>query len=48
MTHDASYAALSKLGLGKSSERVGCIEVMDNVFNGYNPTILLNVRIGEN
>lgn len=48
VTHDASYTVLSKLGLGKFPERVGCIEVMDNVFIGYNATILPNVRIGEN
>ena len=48
VTHDASYTVLSKLGLDKFPERVGCIEVMDNVFIGYNATILPNVRIGEN
>ena len=48
VTHDASYTVLSKLGLGNFPERVGCIEVMDNVFIGYNATILPNVRIGEN
>ena len=48
VTHDASYTILNKLGLGHFPERVGCIEVMDNVFIGYNVTILPNVRIGEN
>lgn len=48
VTHDASYTVLSKLGQAKFPERVGCIEVMDNVFIGYNVTILPNVRIGEN
>ena len=48
VTHDASYTVLNKLGLGKFPERVGCIEVMDNVFIGYNVTVLPNVRIGEN
>ena len=48
VTHDASYAVLNKLGIGHFPERVGCIEVMDNVFIGYNATILPNVRIGEN
>ena len=48
VTHDASHAVLNKLGLGYFPERVGCIEVMDNVFIGYNVTILPNVRIGEN
>ena len=48
VTHDASYTVLNRLGLGHFPERVGCIEVMDNVFIGYNVTILPNVRIGEN
>lgn len=48
VTHDASYVVLNKLGLGHFPEKVGCIEVMDNVFIGYNATILPNVRIGEN
>ena len=48
VAHDASYTILNKLGIGKFPERVGCIEVMDNVFIGYNATILPNVRIGEN
>lgn len=48
VTHDASYTVLNNLGLGKFPERVGCIEVMNNVFIGYNTTILPNVRIGEN
>lgn len=48
VTHDASYRVLNNLGFGKFPEKVGCIEVMDNVFIGYNATILPNVRIGEN
>ena len=32
VTHDASYSVLNKLGKGLFPERVGCIEVMDNVF----------------
>ena len=48
VTHDASYTILNNLGLGHFPERVGCIEVMNNVFIGYNSTILPNVRIGEN
>ena len=48
ITHDASYAVLNRLGRGKFPEPVGCIEIMDNVFIGYNSTILPNVRIGEN
>ena len=30
------------------SEKIGCIEIMDNVFVGADTTILYNVRIGEN
>ncbi len=48
VTHDASFTVLNKLERGHFPERVGCIEVMDNVFIGYNVTILPNVRIGEN
>ena len=49
ITHDASYAVLNNLNTGiKFPEKVGCIEIMDNVFVGYNATILPNVRIGEN
>ncbi|MDO5157157.1 MAG: acyltransferase [Eubacteriales bacterium] len=48
VTHDASYAVLNKLDKGYFPERIGCIEVMDNVFIGYNVTILPNVKIGNN
>ena len=48
VTHDATYRVLNCLGVGKFPERVGCIEVMDNVFIGYNATILPNVKIGQN
>lgn len=48
VTHDASYTVFNKLGIGHFPERIGCIEVMSNVFIGYNVTILPNVRIGEN
>lgn len=48
VTHDASFTVLNRLGRGKFPERVGCIEIMDNVFIGYNCTVLPNVRIGSN
>lgn len=48
ITHDASFTILSRLGKGKFPEMIGCIEIMDNVFIGYNSTILPNVKIGEN
>ena len=48
ITHDGTFRVFNKLGIGYFPERVGCIEVMDNVFIGYNVTVLPNVRIGEN
>lgn len=48
ITHDASFTVLNKLGKGHFPEEVGCIEIMDNVYIGYNATVMPNVRIGEN
>lgn len=48
VTHDASYTVLNRLGKGRFPEEVGCIEVMDNVYIGYNATVMPDVRIGEN
>lgn len=48
ITHDASFVVLNRIGKGHFSEEVGCIEVMDNVYIGYNATIMLDVKIGEN
>lgn len=48
ITHDASFVILNRLGKGYFPEEVGCIEVMDNVYLGYNAMIMPNVRIGEN
>lgn len=48
ITHDASYTVLRKLGIGLFPEKVGCIEIMDNVYIGYNATIMNNVKIGRN
>ena len=48
ITHDASFVVLNRLGQGRFPEEVGCIEVMDNVYIGYNATVMPNVRIGEN
>lgn len=48
ITHDASFVVLNRLGLGQFPEEVGCIEVMDNVYIGYNATIMPNVRIDQN
>ncbi len=48
ITHDASFIVLNRIGQGQFPEKVGCIEVMDNVYIGYNVTIMPNVRIGKN
>ncbi len=51
ITHDATFGVLNHLENTEGKrfpERVGCIEVMDNVFIGYNVTILPNVKIGRN
>lgn len=48
ITHDASFVILNRLGIGKFPENIGCIEIMDNVYIGYNATIMPNVKIGEN
>lgn len=48
ITHDASFVILNRLGIGRFPEKVGCIEIMNNVYVGYNATIMPNVKIGEN
>ena len=48
ITHDASFVILNRIGKGFFPEKVGCIEIMDNVYIGYNATVMPNVRIGEN
>lgn len=48
LTHDASFVILNRIGRGWFPEKVGCIEVMGNVYIGCNATIMSNVRIGEN
>lgn len=35
-------------GGGTVKEKIGCIEIGDNVFIGSNTTVLLNVKIGSN
>ena len=47
VTHDASYAIFNGMDMGHFPEKVGCIEVMSNVYIGYNCTIMSNVRIGD-
>ena len=53
ITHDISdnviNAYLKSFGREERvTEKIGCIEIMDNVFVGANTTILYDVRIGEN
>ena len=47
--HDAIHHMLNiKYGTHDFSEKVGCIEIMDNVFVGSGSRILYNIRIGSN
>lgn len=49
VTHDVIHHMLNrKSGGGKFVEKVGCIEVMNNVFIGSGTRILYNTRIGNN
>ena len=51
ITHDVTHRMLNaSANIEKKdfTERVGCIEIMDNVFIGTGATILYNVRIGPN
>ena len=57
VTHDVTHSMLNKCeGADPSSqgnacnfhEKVGCIEIGDNVFVGAGTTVLYNVRIGSN
>ena len=51
VTHDVSHVMLNAkpdLKDGEFQERIGCIEIQDNVFVGAGTTILYNVRIGSN
>lgn len=49
ITHDGIHSVLNKKFLTREFvEKVGCIEIMDNVFISADVTILYNVRIGSN
>lgn len=49
VAHDGIYYLLNrKYQTGEFVEKVGCIEIMDNVFISSNVTILYNTRIGSN
>lgn len=52
-THDVTHSVINHLpdktrDNSKTKEKIGCIEIMDNVFIGSNSVILYNVRIGPN
>ena len=55
VTHDALHLLLNNLRITDSGgvpmrfpEKIGCIEIGNNVFVGSNSTILYNVKIGSN
>ncbi len=51
VTHDVIHAVLNLIPEGKAhpfSERIGCIEICDNVFIGSNSVILYGVKINSN
>lgn len=53
VTHDVSYIVLNRMGLKTASEKrfeekIGCIEIGNNVFVGTKSTILYDVKIGNN
>ena len=53
LTHDNTYRVFNrdpalKEIYGKFSERIGCIEIGNNVFIGSGVTILYNTKIGSN
>lgn len=50
ITHDVIHSMLNHCAIteGRIVEKVGCIEVMDNVFIGSGTRVLYNTRIGSN
>jgi len=49
LTHDGIHNILNRMDLGfRFREKIGCIEICDNVFIGANTTIMYDVRIGPN
>ena len=49
ITHDITHVVLNGLSDNNCvKEKIGCIEIGDNVFIGSNTTILQNVKIGSN
>ena len=49
VTHDIIHSMLNQKFPGENIiERIGCIEIMDNVFIGSGTRILYNTRVGSN
>lgn len=52
ITHDITHEVINNIednfGNKKVSEKIGCIEIMDNVFIGAGTRILYDTRIGSN
>lgn len=49
VTHDVIHSVINHLEQEKCcTERIGCIEVMDNVFIGNGTIVMHGVKIGEN
>lgn len=46
--HDAIHLCLNGMGSTRVKEKIGCIEIGDNVFIGSNTTVLYDVKIGSN
>lgn len=47
-THDVMHTVFSNVADKKFQERVGCIEIFDNVFIGSNSVIMYDTKIGPN
>ncbi|MDO4943098.1 MAG: acyltransferase [Lachnospiraceae bacterium] len=48
LTHDVMHTVFSTIGGKKYQEKVGCIEIFDNVFIGSNSVIMYDTKIGPN
>ena len=49
LTHDVAHAVLNNMNTGyEYQEKIGCIEIGDNVFIGSNVQITYDVKIGDN
>ena len=51
ITHDVTHVMLNDIPIfneKRVQEKIGCIEIQDNVFVGAGSTILYDVRIGSN